>query len=160
VRPYTSLLTGKEFRALRRNLDRVDPDQARQDEIEAQRDMFQDVLSATKGLRAIMIGGDIREDKRRSLQAVFEFDDLEWVPYESARPAMLKSIEQRVRNHGMDLVLILKEFVGHHVSESLRPLCEENGIPCLMVEHGYGAAQMAETLRRGLAKITNGAAAE
>ncbi len=157
VRPYADLLTGKDFRALRRNLERVDPDLVRQEEIDAQREQFQDLLAATRGLKAVMIGGDIREDKRRNLQAIFEFDELEWIPYESARPAMLKSIEQRVRNHGMELVLILKEFVGHHVSESLRPLCEENGIPCLMVEHGYGSAQMAEALRKGLAKISNGA---
>ena len=56
----------------------------------------------------------------------------------------------------MDLILILKEFVGHHVSESLRPLCEEHGIPCLMVEHGYGTHQVAEALRRGLHRINAG----
>jgi hypothetical protein len=153
LRPHVDLLSGSQFRGLRRNLERVDPDQARQAEIEAQKEQFQDLLSATRGLRALMIGGDIREEKRRALLAVFDFDDLEWVPFENARPAMLKSLEQRVRNRGMDLVLILKEFVGHNVSESLRPLCEENGIPCLFVEHGYGSAQVAETLRKGFARL-------
>jgi hypothetical protein len=153
VRPYADLLTGKEFRALRRNLERVDPDQSRQEEIEAQREQFQDLLAATRGRKAVMIGGDVREEKRKSLQQIFEFDSLEWIPYEKARPAMLGSLEQRVVNRGMDLVLILKEFVGHHVSERLRPLCEDSDIPCLMVDHGYGAAQVAETLRKGLAKL-------
>lgn len=153
VRPYADLLGGKEFRALRRNLERVDPDQARQEEVESAREQYQDLLSATKGLRVVMIGGDIREERRKSLLAVFEFADLDWVPYENARPAMLKSLEQRVRNRGMDLVLILKEFVGHGVSESLRPLCEEYDVPCLLVEHGYGAAQLAEALRRALPRL-------
>jgi hypothetical protein len=157
VRPYAELLTGKEFRALRRNLERLDPDQARQEEIEAQREQFQDLVAATRGRRAVMIGGDVREEKRKSLQQIFEFDSLEWVPYEKARPAMLSSLEQRVANRGMDLVLILKEFVGHHVSERLRPLCEEYDIPCLMVDHGYGAAQVAEAIRKGLPKLTVGA---
>ena len=43
----------------------------------------------------------------------------------------------------MDLVLILKSFIGHHVPERLRPLCEQNGIPCLMVDRGYGPARSA-----------------
>jgi hypothetical protein len=160
VRPFADLLDGKEFRALRRNLDRVDPDEARRQENEALREQFQDLVTATRGLHVLMIGGSVREEARRSLLQVFDFEELEWEPYESARPVMLKSLEQRVRNRGMDLLLILKEFVGHHVSEILRPLCQEYGIPCLMVEHGYGAAQVAESLRKGLPKIARVVAKE
>jgi hypothetical protein len=152
LRPFAELLNGKDFRALRRNLDRVDPDEARRLENDALREQFQDLVAATRGLRVLMIGGAVREEARRSLLQVFEFDELVWEPYESARPVLLKSLEQRVRNRGMDLVLILKEFVGHHVSESLRPLCQENQIPCLMIDRGYGAAQVAEALRKGLQK--------
>ena len=72
------------------------------------------------------------------------------------RPALMKSLEQRVRNRGVDLILILKEFVAHHVPERLRPLCQESGIPCLMVEHGYGANQIAEALRSGLKAVGGG----
>ena len=66
--------------------------------------------------------------------------------------ALMKSLEQRVRNNGVHIVLILKEFVAHHVPERLRPLCEQHDIPCLMVERGYGPAQVGEALRRGLLK--------
>jgi hypothetical protein len=153
LRPHAELLAGNPYRGLRRNLERPDPESARQEEIDAQREQYADLRAATRGRKVVMIGGDVREEKRRALRQVFEFDELEWVPYESARPVQIKSLEQRVRNHGMDLILILKEFVGHHVSESLRPLCEENGIPCLMVEHGYGTHQVAEALRRGVHRI-------
>jgi hypothetical protein len=159
VRPFADLLNGKDFRAMRRNLERVDPDEARRQENDSLREQFQDLITATRGRRAVMIGGAVREEARRSLLQVFDFDDLEWQPYESARPVMLKSLEQRVRNRGLDLLLILKEFVGHHVSDSLRPLCEEYGIPCLLVEHGYGAAQVADALRRVSAKLVSGEAA-
>jgi hypothetical protein len=148
VRPFAELLGGKDFRALRRNLERVDPDEARRQETESLRDQFQDLIAVTKGKRVIMIGGDVREEQRRSLLQVFDFDELEWIRYEDARPVMLRSLEQRVRNRGMDLMLILKQFVGHHVSEILRPECEKQNIPCLMIEHGYGAAQVAEAVRR------------
>jgi hypothetical protein len=155
VRPYSELFGGKDFRALRRNLERGGDEG---DDLETQREPYLDLLPATRDRHALIIGGDVREDRRRALEALFDFEELEWVPYESSRPAMLKSIEQRIRSGGMDLVLILKEFVGHAVSGSLRPLCEENDIPCLMVEHGYGAAQFAEALRRGLPRLVGGEA--
>lgn len=153
IRPHAELLGGKDFRALRRNLERIDGED---DDIDSQREPFLDILPATRDRTALIVGGDAREDRRKALERLFDFDELEWVPYESSRPAMLKSLEQRIRSGGMDLVLILKEFVGHAVSVSLRPLCEDNGIPCLMVEHGYGATQIAEALRRGVARPING----
>jgi hypothetical protein len=151
VMPYREVISGGNgLRALRRNLDRIRQEESKDDDTLQER--YEDLISATQGLRVLMIGGSVREDVRRTLQRLFEFDRLDWEPYEDAKPAMLDSLERRVRNHGMDLVLILKSFIGHHVPERLRPLCEQQGIPCLMVERGYGAAQVGETLRRGLLK--------
>lgn len=150
VMPYRDLLTGADFRAVRRNLDNIRQVEDKSDE--ALQDQYSDLLALTKGRRVLMIGGSAREDMRRTLERVFEFDELDWENYEGTRPAMLDSLEARVRNHGVDLVLILKNFIGHHVPERLRPLCEQHEIPCLMVEHGYGPAQVAETIRKGLQK--------
>ncbi|WP_422927961.1 hypothetical protein [Singulisphaera sp. PoT] len=151
VMPYRELISGGNgLRALRRNLDRIRQGESKDDETLQVR--YEDLISATQGMRTLMIGGSVREDVRRTLQRLFEFDRLDWEPYEDAKPAMLDSLEQRVRNRGMDLVLILKSFIGHHVPERLRPLCEQQGIPCLMVERGYGPAQIGEALRRGLIK--------
>lgn len=151
VMPYRELISGGNgLRAVRRNLDRLRQEEAKDDETLQER--YEDLISATQGMRALMIGGSVREDVRRTLQRLFEFHRLDWEPYEDAKPAMLDSLEQRIRNRGVDLVLILKSFIGHHVPERFRPLCEQNGIPCLMVERGYGAAQIGETLRRGLLK--------
>lgn len=150
VMPYRDLLTGSDFRALRKHLDRMRQEESKDDP--AVKEQYADLLSATKGKRVLMMGGSAREDMRRTLEKLFEFDELDWENYEGARPAFLDSIEQRVRNHGVDLVLILRSFIGHHVPERLRPVCEQEEIPCLMVEHGYGPAQIAETLRKGLSK--------
>ncbi len=150
VKPYRELITGGDFRVLRKHLDRVRDDESKVEEDSALRTQFAELIAQTRGRKALMIGGAAREDARRTLRQFFEFDDLDWEPYESTRPALLKSLEQRVKNRGVDVVLILKEFVGHHVPERLRPLCQESGIPCLMVEHGYGANQVAEALRSGL----------
>jgi hypothetical protein len=152
VRPFRDQINGSDFRALRKHLDRIQEDEEKVGETAAMRERYQELIALTRGRKALLIGGAVREDARRSLQQTFEFDELEWEPYEGNRPAALKSLEQRVKNRGMDLVLILKDFVGHVVSERLRPLCEEFEIPCLMVEHGYGAHQVGETLRTGLVK--------
>ena len=152
VRPFREQLNGSEFRALRKHLDRIQEDEDKLGETAVIRERYQELIALTRGKKALLIGGSVREDSRRSLRQTFEFDELEWEPYEGSRPAALKSLEQRVKNRGMDIVLILKDFVGHTVSERLRPLCEEFDIPCLMVEHGYGAHQVGETLRAGLLK--------
>jgi len=153
VKPFRELITGGDFRVLRKHLDRVRDDESKVEEDSALRVRFAELIAQTRGRKALMIGGSVREDNRRTLRQFFEFEDLEWEPYEATRPALLKSLEQRVKNRGLDVVLILKEFVGHHVPERLRPLCQESGIPCLMVEHGYGANQIAEALRTGLKPV-------
>jgi hypothetical protein len=156
VKPFREQITGGDFRVLRKHLDRVRDEDTKVEEDSALRHKFAELISQTKGRKAVMIGGAAREDARRTLRQFFEFDELDWEPYEGTRPALMKSLEQRVKNRGVDLVLILKEFVAHHVPERLRPLCEESGIPCLMVEHGYGANQVAEALRTGLKPVGMG----
>ncbi len=152
VAPYRDLLTGSDFRAIRKHLDRFLQEDSKDDT--ALKEEYADLLTLTRGRRALMIGGSAREDMRRTLERLFEFDELDWENYEGSRPAFLDSLEQRVRNRGVDLLLILKSYIGHHVPERLRPLCEQAGIPCLMVEHGYGPAQVGETLRKGLLKAS------
>ena len=97
-----------------------------------------------------MIGGSVREDIRRSLLRDFDFDRIDWEPSGDAGPILFDAIERRIRDQSVDLVLILKGFVGDHVPERLRPVCEQHGIPCLLVEHGPSPAQVGEALRRGL----------
>jgi hypothetical protein len=150
VKPYREQITGGDFRVLRKHLDRIRDEDSKVEEDSSLRREFAELIAQTRGRKVLMIGGAAREDARRTLHQFFEFDELEWEPYEGTRPALMKSLEQRVRNRGIDLLLILKEFVAHHVPERLRPLCQESGIPCLMVEHGYGANQIAEALRSGL----------
>jgi hypothetical protein len=111
---------------------------------------YDDLLSATQGLRALMIGGSVREDIRRTLLRLFDFDRIDWEPSGDVGPVHFDAIERRIRDQSVDLVLILKGLVGDHVAERLQPLCEQHGIPCLLVEHGPGAAQVGEALRRGL----------
>lgn len=153
VMPYRELIAeGGEFRALRRNLDRLQQEQSAQDESPAED--ISDLLELTRGKRVLMIGGARREEVRRQLQQLFQFERLDWEDYDDKKSAKLESLEQRIRHGSLDVMLILKSFISHYVPERFRPLCEQHGIHCLLVEQGYGAAQITRTLRRGLLRQT------
>jgi len=148
VRPYRDWLTGPEFRGLRRYLDQELEEEHRKREIAETREQYQDLIEFTKGTHALMIGGSVREEARRLLQRTFEFAELEWVGYQDKKPALLDSVVERIQNEQYDMVILLINFIGHHVSNTIRPLCKQMDIPCAMVEHGYGAVQVADALRR------------
>lgn len=153
VRPHRDWLIGNEFRVVRKHLDQEQDENARQREWQELSEQYRDILAMTRGNSALMIGGSVREDARKSLMRTFEFEDLEWVAYQDNKPALMDSLAERVRNGTADIVILLLNFVGHHVSGILRPICKEEGIPCAMVEHGYGASAIAEALRRAQASL-------
>ncbi|MGE3821199.1 MAG: hypothetical protein AB7I30_17435 [Isosphaeraceae bacterium] len=147
--PYRDFLEGDELRALRRNLDRARRDD---DSNDADDGRFDDLIPLTQGKTAVMIGGSPREDVRRSLQSLDPFERLDWESSEDTKPAALDSLERRVRNRGVDVVVLLRSFIGHSVSDRLRPACEQAGVPCVLVDRGYGSTQIGEALRRALNK--------
>ncbi|GIW85853.1 MAG: hypothetical protein KatS3mg108_0177 [Isosphaeraceae bacterium] len=147
VRPHADHLTGGSYRALRKHLARLEQDDARTREEEAFRDSIRDVRDRTRGLRCVIIGGSPREERRRKLESLLELAELDWEPHEDKRPAALESLRERVRGGSVDLVLIIKTLVGHTVTETLRPACDDADIPCVHVD-GYGEQAIAEALRR------------
>jgi len=152
--PFRESLNGGDsgLRALRRNLDRLRAEgPARRGEPDPLLAQFDDLRPATQGRRALMIGGSVREEVRKTLLKLFDFDRLDWEPYED-KPSVIEPLEQRVRNRGVDMVLLLKSFIAHSVSDRLRPLCQQHDVSCIMVEHGYGPAQVGEALRKGLTR--------
>ncbi len=149
--PYREQIDGDgALRALRLSLDRKHQEETREDDTLPEGS--EEVVDFTHDRRGLMIGGSVREDVRRNLERLFGFGKLDWEPYEDSKPALLESLEQRVRHGGVDVVILLKSFIGHHVTEKMRPLCQQHEILCVMVERGYGASQIAEALRRGLQK--------
>jgi hypothetical protein len=151
VMPFRNLInTWSEFRTLQRNMDRMHESEGLADD--AQHEHFDDLLSITRGMRVLLIDGPAREDSRRLIERVFDFDRLDWQDCEGASSPLLDAVEQRVRSRAVDLVLIVNSFGSHDVPDKLRPLCEKAGIPCLMVEDGSGPAQIGGALRRGLLK--------
>lgn len=144
--PFRDLIQGGDLRALRRNLDRMVDDEEKAAQTLPER--YGDLLQLTRNKRVYMIGGAVREESRRKLEKLFGFAELEWIAYETNRPAALDSLEQKIANRAMDMMIILK-FVGHHVTDKLKPVCDRYNVDCFMIR-GYSVTQVAETLRKGL----------
>lgn len=131
---------GSEFRALRRNLQRLmeSEDSAPAPQLEAA------ILRLTEGTKAVMVGGEVREPARRSLEAVFRFRELTWVP---SAENEAQRLEARIANGSVAWVLLLRSFISHPVADKLVAACKSAGVPFLMIERGYGAARVAEAFR-------------
>jgi hypothetical protein len=150
--PFVDLLTGPEFRTLRRAI---------REEIEAQRqDAEEDEKptpipadwpwwTKTRGRRALMIGGSPREPNRARLEQVFQFASLEWEGTEFRRNALL-AVRQRVESGGLDVVIFLRSFVGHDADQIIIPACREHDVDWVHVEHGYGIARVKSAIERYL----------
>jgi hypothetical protein len=148
VIPYEDYVAqGSEFRPLRRNIEKLRGRSEAVDERLAAE--LADVLPFTRNRKMVMIGGSPREDARKQLELALDPLELIWESCEGTRPGQLESLEQRVRNGSIDILVLLRSFISHSVSDRLRPACQESGVACVSVDHGYGVRQIAEAIRRG-----------
>jgi len=102
-----------------------------------------------RGKRAVIVGGDRREEARKRLQDTFELSECEWVPLQHENQA-LRSLAASVTGGGVDLVLILRRFVPHMADEILIPACKAAGVPWVSVERGYGVERVRQGIERYL----------
>jgi len=151
IAPYRDLLTGAEFRSVRRHLNELRDEEEPVDP--ALQEQVRDLVDRTRDKRALMIGGTAREDVR-TLEEIFEFECLDWESLGTNRPGLLDEIEERLRAREVDLVIILKALVGHSVTLRIRPACEHNEVPLVVVEKGYGPANVADALRKGMVRAS------
>jgi len=106
------------------------------------------LLDMVRGRRAVLIGGDRREEARVRIQAAFELESLDWVSTDHSRH--FQSVANRVASGGCDLVILLRRFIGHDVDRIIIPACRAAGVPWVSVERGYGVAQIRASMDRFL----------
>lgn len=141
ARPYAALVSeGPEFRALRRNLQKLE-----EREREPGDWIAPEVVAVTEGKRAVLFGGEPREAARVSLQRIFRFAELEWP---EDRSGTLSGMEQRIANRSISMLIMLRSFVSHAAADRLVASCKRAGVPFYVVEQGYGASRIAEALRQ------------
>ena len=103
----------------------------------------------TEGRRAVMLGGSPRETNRARLEQEFRFAELVWDPAEHKRN-VLQRLRDRIRSGGVDLVIVLRRFVGHDTDDVVVRACKDSGTDWVHVEHGYGVNQVQAAVERFL----------
>ena len=103
----------------------------------------------TEGRRAVILGGSPRETNRARLEQEFRFAELVWDPAEHKRN-VLQRLRDRIRSGGVDLVIVLRRFVGHDTDDVVVRACKDSGTDWVHVEHGYGVNQVQAAVERFL----------
>jgi hypothetical protein len=57
---------------------------------------------------------------------------------------------ERLRQGGVDIAIFLKRFISHSLTNQLLPAADKGGVTVAGVDQGYGAAAVAEALRKAL----------
>lgn len=86
-----------------------------------------------KGKDLVMLGGEVREERRVALEEAFQMASLTWVPHN--RPRQLQAMAERAANGTIDIVLVNK-FIAH--KETLALEKKVSAVPVITMRHGYG----------------------
>ncbi len=146
--PYPDLLKGsREFKTLRQNVrrfsERLERQEALQDRGEAPADAWSGI-HLTQGRSAMILGGDTRPRAMRRIREGLALASLEWESGWQIR--RLEQIAERVRSGRLDLVIYLVQFASHTTQNMLRPTCQAEGVPFVMVDRGYGVAAVRRAI--------------
>ncbi len=99
-----------------------------------------------RGRNAVIIGGDLREEARARIQDAFDLASLEWVTTEHTRH--IQAVADRVNAGTVNLVILLRRFIGHDVDRIILPACRSAGIAWVSVDRGYGISQIRSAMDR------------
>jgi hypothetical protein len=93
-----------------------------------------------KGLRIVLLGGEVREERRVALEEAFQLESLEWIPRN--RPRQVASLAERAARGTVDFILVTK-FVAHAETEAVS---RSTKVPLLTMRHGYGVTTVRQVL--------------
>ncbi|MFM2246689.1 MAG: hypothetical protein RL071_2763 [Pseudomonadota bacterium] len=101
------------------------------------------------GKRALLAGAErLDEDILGRLETGLGLDQLEWLSGKKPRPVSAKA--SALRHGDYPLVIVLKSFMSHRVTDSLVPACRASGTPIAWVDKGYGLTQVAEAVHKAI----------
>lgn len=147
--PLLDHLEGAELRALRRTIRNSEHIDDTEDTSDPDIPVDWPFWGKTQNRDAIMVGGSPREPNRARLEAAFRFASLEWVGTEGRRTPLM-AVRNCVESGGIDLIIILRDFIGHNADQIILPACRAHGVDWAHVRHGYGVAQIKQAIERFL----------
>ena len=115
-------------------------------------------LERTRGHAAVMVGGEIREQRRALIQDALGFTSLEWLSGYDIR--QVQNLSERIEGGRVGFVILLARFISHKVTDILLPACKSAEVDWVMVRQGYGLSQIRVAVERYLDDPEGAAAAD
>lgn len=99
--------------------------------------------------RAILVGGVPKEPSRLRMAQAFQFADLAWIDGDVRK---VTSVTERIQRGSLDLVLIVRNFIGHKAAKKVQFACKNRKVPCVFIERGHGVLAVRRSIERYLAQ--------
>jgi hypothetical protein len=97
-------------------------------------------FSRVRGKNVVMLGGEVREERRLALEEAFQCAAFMWVPHN--RPRLLQALAERAAQGTVDIILVNK-FVAHKETLALE---RASVAPVISVRLGYGVTAVKTAL--------------
>lgn len=111
-----------------------------------------------KGQRAVLIGGERREERAAAIREAFGLASFDWIPVQHKQGlADIERVRRRLADGGLDFAWVLSKYAPHAVTGGLYEVREK----CHYIPNGYGVVTLAEAfLRRRHGESSSEAAEE
>lgn len=107
----------------------------------------------TRGARAVVVGGDSRPERVEALQQAFGFGEVEWIDGASGPSPRMNSLLTKMRNGTVDLVIALRAFSSHALTDAIFGLDDPD---ChVVLADTYGVQQVRLAIERYLANTVD-----
>jgi hypothetical protein len=146
--PVAELLDGMQFRLLKRAIREATEPPAPTEEAEAVPTDWAG-FKHTRTRRAVLIGGEPKENARLRLQREFGFSELEWLPGDSRR-SNLMVVRDRIRTGRLDMVVVVTPAIHEDVEAIILPVCRERGVDWVHSPEGPALPQVRGAIERTL----------
>lgn len=146
-----ALAGDKALKRLRRAVRRVETGEEDEDEPITTQDVLPPdwaYLARTRGHAAVMVGGEVREQRRAFIQDALGFTSLEWVSGYDIR--QVQNLAERIEGGRVGFVILLARFISHKITDILLPSCRAAEVDWVVVKQGYGLSQIRVAIERYL----------
>jgi len=119
--PFAGDLEAQEFAAVRRAVNHLVERDEETETADGAGQISDDWpwLAHTKGRVAVIVGGEPRQERLVRLRSTFGFGELDWLQGIDKGGRSVDSLVQKMRNGTVDLVIVLRAFSSHKVSDKI-----------------------------------------
>jgi hypothetical protein len=152
ARPHVDALDGSTLAPLRKAIrDLVEAESEAEEGGEAARNALPTdwpLFAETRDRAVVIVGGDPRPERAARLQTAFGFREVEWM--EGSTTRKIDSLRERMKSGSIDLVIVLRAFNSHKVSDAI--FAVKSPVCTAVLADGYGVTQVRLGLERFLVR--------